>query len=214
MSKLRAVMTALVLGALAAPLPVAAQDKKPGSGFGSDAYRFFKAVREKDGPGAQALMTQPGSTLVNMRDYDSGETALLIVTRRRDSGWMSLLMNRGASVDTKGRDGVTPLIAAAELGFTDGVQLLLARKANPNLANNQGETALIKAVQKRDANSVRALLAAGANPDKGDSITGLSARDYADQDRRAGMIQKMFKDNDEKKPAADRTTVAPGPTTE
>jgi ankyrin repeat protein len=190
-----------------------AQDKKPGSGFGSESYRFFKAVREKDGPGAQALMTQPGSTLVNQRDYDSGETALLIVTRRRDSGWMQLLLNRGAAVDTKGRDGMTPLIAAAELGFTDGVQLLLARKANPNLANSQGETALIKAVQKRDTNSVRALLAAGANPDKSDSITGMSAREYAEQDRRAGMIQKMFKDNDEKKPAAEKTTVSPGPTT-
>lgn len=202
MSKMRAVVTAMLLGAFAAPLagPASAQSSSPGKGFGSDSYRFFKAVREKDGPGAQALMTQPGSTLVNQRDFDSGETPLLIVTRRRDSGWMSLLINRGANVDAKDRSGYTPLIAAAELGFADGVQILLARKANPNLTNGSGETALIKAVQKRDVNSVRALLAAGANPDLSDNL-GNSARDYADQDRRAGMIQRIIKDADEKKKA-------------
>lgn len=206
MSTMRTVVTALLLGAFAAPSAVMAQEKKPGSGFGSETYRFFKAVRDKDGPSAQALMTQPGSTLVNQRDFDTGETALTIVTRRRDSGWMSLLINRGANVDTKDREGYTPLIAAAELGFTDGVQILLARKANPNLTNGSGETALIKAVQKRDVNSVRALLVAGANPDLSDNL-GNSARDYADQDRRAGMIQRLIKDNDEKKKAPAATPV-------
>jgi ankyrin repeat protein len=203
MSKMRAVVLALLMGAFAAP--AVAQS----SGFGSDSYRFFKAVREKDGPAAQALMSQPGSTLVNQRDYDSGETALIIVTKRRDSGWMSLLLNRGANVDAKDRAGSTPLIAAAELGFSDGVQLLLARKANPNLSNNSGETALIKAVQRRDANSVRALLAAGANPDITDNISGLSARDYAEQDRRAGLIARMIKDADEKKKAGAGTGAQP-----
>lgn len=200
MSKMRAVVTAILLGAFVAPSTAMAQEKKPGAGFGSETYRFFKAVREKDGPSAQALMTQPGSTLVNQRDYDSGETALLIVTRRRDSGWMSLLINRGANVDTKDRSGYTPLIAAAELGFADGVQILLARRANPNLSNGQGETALIKAVQKRDVNSVRALLGAGADPDISDNL-GNSARDYAEQDRRAGMIQRLIADSDAKKKA-------------
>ncbi len=73
-----------------------AQDKKPGSGFGSEAYRFFKAVREKDGPSAQALMTQPGSTLVNQRDFDSGETALLYAVLENDpAGVAALLARRG-----------------------------------------------------------------------------------------------------------------------
>lgn len=201
---MRIAVAALLVGAFAAP--VAAQS---GKGFGSDSYRFFKAVREKDGPTAQALMSEPGSTLVNLRDYDSGDAALHIVTRRRDTPWISLLLNRGASVDVKDRGGNTSLILAAELGFVDGVQLLLARKANPNAANNRGETPLIKAVQIRDSNSVRALLAAGANPDQSDSITGLSARDYAEQDRRAGMILRMIKDADEKKKTPSAASATP-----
>jgi uncharacterized protein len=204
MSKMRVAVAALLLGAFAAP--VAAQS---GKGFGSDSYRFFKAVREKDGPGASTLMSQPGSTLVNQRDYDSGDYALHIVTRRRDTPWMSLLLARGANVDAKDKAGNTALILAAELGFTDGVQLLLGRKANVNAVNSQGETPLIKAVQVRDTNSARLLLAAGANPDQSDNITGRSAREYAEQDRRAGMIVRLFKDADEKKAAPATAAATP-----
>lgn len=204
MSKMRVAVAALLLGAFAAP--VVAQS---GKGFGSDTYRFFKAVREKDGAAASTLMSQPGSTLVNQRDYDSGDYALHVVTRRRDTGWMSLLIGRGANVDAKDRAGNTALILAAELGFTDGVQLLLVRKANANAVNSQGETPLIKAVQARDTNSARLLLAAGANPDQSDNITGRSAREYAEQDRRAGMIVRLFKDADEKKKAPVEPAATP-----
>lgn len=204
MSKMRVAVAALLLGAFAAP--VVAQSSK---GFGSDSFRFFKAVREKDGAAATTLMSQPGSTLVNQRDYDSGDYALHVVTRRRDTPWMSLLLGRGANVDAKDKVGNTALILAAELGFTEGVQLLLTRKANANAVNNQGETALIKAVQARDTNSARLLLAAGANPDQSDNITGRSAREYAEQDRRAGMIVRLFKDADEKKKAPVEPAATP-----
>lgn len=206
MSKMRIAAAALMLGAFAAP--VVAQSSG-GKGFGSDSFRFFKAVRDKDGPAAQALIGQPGSTLVNQRDYDSGDYALHVVTRRRDTPWMSLLIGRGANIDAKDKAGNTALILAAELGFVDGVQLLLARKANADATNNSGETPLIKAVQARDANSARLLLAAGANPDRSDSIAGRSAREYAEQDRRAGMIVRLMKDADEKKKAPTAAATKP-----
>ena len=191
MLKMRVAVTALLLGAFAAP--AAAQF--------SDSYNFFKAVRERDGAKATSLLAQPGSTLVNARDYDSGDTALHIVTRRRDTPWMGLLLGKGANPNVKDKTGSTPLIVAAEIGFVDGVQLLLARGADPNMTNAQGETALIKAVQLRDASTTRLLLAGGANPDKADSVAGYSARDYAQQDRRAGTIQRLIKEADDLKKA-------------
>ena len=205
MSRMRVLVAAMLVGAFAAP--VAAQS---GKGFGSDSYRFLKAVRDKDGATASALMSEPGSTVVNLRDYDSGDAALHIVTRRRDTPWMSLLISRGAAVDIKDKAGNTALILAAELGFVDGVQLLLARKANANAANNQGETPLIKAVHARDASSARLLLAAGANPDQTDSIAGLSARDYAEQDRRAGQIVRLMDEADAKKKAPAQAATPSG----
>lgn len=189
MSKVRIAVTALLLGAFAAP--AAAQF--------SDSYNFFKAVRERDGAKATSLLAQPGTTLVNARDYDSGDTALIMVTRRRDLPWMGLLLAKGANPDAKDKAGNTALIIAAELGFVDGMQQLLANRANPNAANAQGETALIKSVHQRDMNGARVLLAAGANPDLTDSIAGYSARDYAQQDRRAGAILRLIKEADDKK---------------
>lgn len=192
MSKVRVAVTALLLGAFAAP--AAAQF--------SDSYNFFKAVKDRDGAKATSLLSQPGSTLVNARDYDSGETALMMVTRRRDVPWMALMLSKGANTEAKDREGNTALLVAAGLGFVDGVQLLLTRGANPNAANSKGETALIKAVQLRDASTARLLLTSGANPDQSDNVAGYSARDYAQQDRRAGAIARLIKEADDSKKAA------------
>jgi uncharacterized protein len=188
MSKPRIVAAALLLGAFAAP--AAAQF--------SDNYEFFKAVEKADGGKATTLLSKPGSTLVNAKN-DTGDTALHIVTRRRDVPWMNLMLVRGANPNAEDRSGSTPLIIAAELGFVDGLEMLLNRGANPNVRNRQGETALIKAVQQRDVSSARVLLAAGADPDISDSVAGYSAREYAEQDRRAGAILRLIKEADARK---------------
>ncbi len=187
-----------VVAALAALLsisaPVLAQG---GSGF-SDSYNFLKAVRDKDAYKAQQIARRPGSTVVNTRDFTTGEQALHIVTKRRDYGFMQLLLFNGAAVDGADKERNTPLILAATLAFPDGVRLLLSRKANVNAANAAGETALIKAVQALDAASARLLLDAGADPDKTDNVAGLSARDYAERDRRASAIARLIKDGTKK----------------
>lgn len=198
---MRATVAAMMFAALSlSTVPAQAQF--------SDGYNFFKAVREKDITKVQSLITAPGSTLINQRDPSSGEMALHIVTRNRDTGWMNFLLQRGASPDVRDRDGNTPLILAATLGYTDGLRVLLARKPNVNAANNQGETALIKAVQARDITSARLLLDAGADPKLTDNIAGMSALDYAEQDRRAGAILRMIKDAQEKKAAPAATGIA------
>src|SRR5687768_4999565 len=153
MRTMRSVAAALALICLSAP--AAAQF--------SDSYNFLKAVRDKDMYKAQQLARQPGSTVVNARDYTTGEQALHIVVKRRDYSFMSLLLYNGAAVDGQDKQRNTPLILAAGLGFPDGVRLLLARGANVNAANAQGETALIRAVQSLDVQAVRLLLDAGAN---------------------------------------------------
>jgi len=200
MSKLRILVAVLALGAFAAP--AAAQF--------SDSYNFFKAVKDRDGAKATSLLAQPGTTLANARDYDSGDTALIMVTRRRDVPWMNLMLSKGANPNARDKSGNTALIVAANIGFIDGVQVLLARGADPNAKNDQGETALIRAVQLRDANSARLLLAGGANPDATDNVAGYSARDYAQQDRRAGMIMRLIKEADDKKKAPAPTPASTG----
>ncbi|TPE59463.1 ankyrin repeat domain-containing protein [Sandaracinobacter neustonicus] len=176
----------LVMAAIALALaaPAAAQF--------SDGYNFLKAVRDKDVMKAKGFIDKPGSTIINARDGDSGETALMIAIKRRDTPWMGFLLQNGADPNLRDRDGNTPLGVAAMNAFPDGVRVMLASRAQVDGANNRGETPLIKAVHMRDATSVQYLLNAGADPDRTDNLAGMSARDYAARDIRSGPIGKAL----------------------
>lgn len=167
----------------------------------SESYNFLKAVRERDGAKATELVSKPGSVIVNTRDDKNGESALHIVTKGRDLGWMSFLLARNAKADQRDNQGNSPLMVATQLGFIEGAQLLIKNKANIDLANASGETPLIRAVQLRNGPMVQLLMNAGANPAKADTIAGLSARDYAARDQRGAAILKIITDTKAAKPA-------------
>jgi ankyrin repeat protein len=170
---------ALAAGALMVPGPAQAQF--------SHGYKFLEAVRKKDGNAVNDALNEPGSTVINTRDGTTGETALHIVTARRDATWMSFLIGKGANVNARTDRGVTPLELASRLGFQEGAQLLLDEHARVDEVNSSGETALIVAVHNRDTGMMRILLKAGADPDRADN-SGRSARDYAMLDGRSSAL--------------------------
>lgn len=166
----------------------------------SPAYNFIKAVKDKDGVKAQKALEDGGSTIINVRDAESGGMALHIATRRRDLGWIGFLLQRDANADVRDNEGATPLVLAATTGFSEAVRVYLLVKAQVDLPNSLGETALMKAVQARDVQSVQMLLAAGANPDRTDN-TGASPRSYALADTRGGPVTKLLRDAPARKAA-------------
>jgi uncharacterized protein len=170
---------ALALAVFALAVPAAAQF--------SDEYNFLKAVKDRKGEEAEKYIVKAGSN-INTTDDSTGETALHIVTKRRDSEWLGYLLGKGARPNIADKKGVTPLMLAVQLGWSDGADLLLRLKADVDATNKGGETALIRAVQLRKPEMVRLLMKAGANADKQDNVAGYSARDYAAQDGRASAI--------------------------
>lgn len=178
-----AMLAALVLTtampAAFAPLPAAAQF--------SESYKFLDGVRKKDGDVVNEMLSKPSTQIVNTRDITTGETALHIVTARRDLVWMQFLVAKGANVNARNGKGETPLEMAAELGFVEGVDFLIGVGAKVDETNNTGSTPLIDAVSRRDLSVVRSLLKAGANPDRPDN-SGRSARDYATLDGKASPV--------------------------
>jgi ankyrin repeat protein len=154
-------------------------------------FAFLQAVDGRDGAKAtDALKDDP--TLINARHPDTGETALIIVTKRRDAVWVRFMLDKDADPSIGDKQGMTPLMHAALINFTEAADELLKYKAPVDQANRRGETALILAVQAKNAAMVRLLVRSGANPDKADHIAGMSARAYAQRDDRSGQLLALL----------------------
>ncbi len=144
----------------------------------SDSYKFLDSVKKKEGEKVTEMLDKGSPNLINTRDLTSGESALHIVTARRDLTWMQFLIAKGANVNVRDARGVTPLVIACNLNFVEGVELLIKSGARVDESNNSGETPLITSVHNRNLPLIRLLLQAGADPDRADN-SGRSAREYA-----------------------------------
>lgn len=173
----------LALGAV----PAIAQ----GFGSASEGEAFLKAVEDGDNSKAVPLLDSPTSRVVNYRGY-KGDTALHIVTRKRETDWVGFLLRKGADPNIGDSNGDTPLMIAARIGYEEAADWMVRLGAKVDLANRRGETALIIAVQQRQPRMVELLLKAGANPDKADHSAGYSARDYAKRDSRNPGLLKLI----------------------
>ncbi len=177
----------------------------------SDGFVFLEAVEERNGDVVTEALNEPGKgdVLVNTRDRRSGDTALHIVTRRRDALWITFLTSKGGNPNIANREGLTPIQIAANLGFIDGVEALLKGGARADVTNNSGETPLIAAVHRRDTALVKVLMANGANADHNDN-SGRSARDYAQlQGARNQLLAEMDAADEARKEAGNGKTYGP-----
>jgi ankyrin repeat protein len=176
----------------------------------SAGYKFLEAVKKKDSEKVNTMLDSPGTTIVNTRDVTSGETALHVVTTRRDLTWMSFLLGKGANPNLKDVRGRTPLVIASDMGFVEGVQLLVNSKARVDESNDAGETPLISAVHRRQTEMMRILLKAGANPDKADN-SGRSAREYAKLDGDGSQLVAIIEENAKPRAAGQQNKPTYGP---
>lgn len=175
----------IALSALSLAVPAAAQIS------GTKGESFLGAVRSADGNKATELLQGNGSTVLSYRGA-KGETALNIVTRRKDSTWLGFLLGNGADPNVGDDRGETPLLIAARLGWSEGASLLLSQGARVDGMNRLGETPLIVAIQNRQTALARLFLERGANPDKADHAAGYSARDYAKRDTRSTEMTRLI----------------------
>lgn len=182
------------LGALTGAFILTGTLASPANAQFSKSYKFLESVRKQEGQEVTDALSEPGSQIINTRDVTTGETALHIVTQRRDITWMSFLIGKGADVNIRDGKGNTPLEDASSLGFTEGVQLLVDTGAKVDEPDATGETPLITAVHRRDLPMIRVLLKAGANPDRSDN-TGRTARDYARENDRSGNLLNEIDEN-------------------
>src|SRR5688572_15486063 len=92
------------------------------------------------------------------------EDAFVSASARGDEDAVKAFRTAGQLVDARGRQGTTPLMAAAGAGRVDMVELLIGKGADVNVTTSGGWNALIAAAQSGNEPIVRKLLDAGANP--------------------------------------------------
>ena len=202
MVALRTVLISVITGCgVALAAPVSAQ-------MFSDGYEFLQAVKNKEGDEATQMLSEPGSTIVNSRDLTSGETGLHLTIKRRDAVWTRWLLQQDANPNIADKNGVTPLLLAAQMNFIEGVEALIAGGARVDVTNNTGETPLISAVHTRNTEMMEVLLRAGANPDRADNA-GRSARDYASERGAGDRSLAVIEQNE--RPASEREGRSYGP---
>ncbi|MDP3552100.1 MAG: ankyrin repeat domain-containing protein [Novosphingobium sp.] len=175
----------------------------------SEGYKFLEAIRKKEGDKVTEALNEPGTQIVNTKDYSTGQTGLHIVTARRDLTWVQFLIAKGANVNARDNRGVTPLVLATEMGFIEGADELIQSGARIDEANNTGETPLISAVHRKDLALVRLLIKAGANVDRPDN-SGRSARDYATlEGKSSAVLGEIERSSKEAKGTAPKKTYGP-----
>jgi ankyrin repeat protein len=92
-----------------------------------------------------------------------GWSILMRVARAGGPDIAEILIENGAKVNFKGKDGASALTIAAEHGNTAVARVLLVNGVNVNIRNDHGNTALMYGAEYGHAEIVRLLLAAGAD---------------------------------------------------
>ena len=79
---------------------------------------------------------------VNARNPQFGEPILSTAALMGHTEVMAFLLEKGADINARNRDGNTALHAAAFLGRADAIELLLEHGVDVNIRNNQGSSAI------------------------------------------------------------------------
>ena len=120
----------------------------------------------------QALTENPNA---NIRDEATGSNALECAVRNGNREIIQALLWAKADVNSRDRNGQTPLMMIDEESTTDLVWDLLNAGAKVNLHDSDGETALMAAAMVNNTEVLKTLLDAGAkvNVTTNDGVTAL-----------------------------------------
>ena len=121
----------------------------------------------------------------------SVDAQLFVATANGDFYAVKKLVERGANVDARDIEGLTPLSWAAQHGRTEIAKYLITQHANLNPADKFGFTPLMWAAQEGQQGMVNLLLSKGANPRvvTRNGVSAASLARYAGHWRTASMLE-------------------------
>lgn len=133
---------------------------EPAGNHGPD-VRATVSVSGSNSPGARGFPPRSRTLLVvvsavlilagivTLTGCSNRDGELFTACEKGDVDRIKDLLDRGAQVNARNRNGETPLLVAAGLLYPDAVRLLIVRGADVNAENSRGETALTVALGAR-----------------------------------------------------------------
>ncbi|MBS0272287.1 MAG: ankyrin repeat domain-containing protein [Proteobacteria bacterium] len=133
---------------------------------------------------------------VNQRQLLDGQSALIATAQYSGSHELLLfLLDAGADVTVVDNYGWSALHHAAQQGKDAFVTILLDRQADVSLGDSDGRTPLLVHLNTSkggNIETVKLLLARGASPNDKDSVSGMSALDYAAKNGRRDIYELLL----------------------
>lgn len=148
---------------------------------------LFKAVAEGNIVKVKGLLEKGA-------DANSGDntgTVLMLAALKGYREIAKLLIEKGASVNATGKDGLTPLMRACASKHVDTVSVLLEAGANVNAKAKGGTTSLMFAAWYGPKETVEKLLAKGADINA-KTDTSNTALDFALEQRQFGIAKTLI----------------------
>jgi hypothetical protein len=119
------------------------------------------------------------------------DNQLLEASSKGDADAMEMLLGKGADIEGKNNQGVTPLMEAVGASKTAAAKLLLSKGAAIEAKDNNGRTALVHAVLGQDPDVVKLLLDQGAYVETTGSI-GETPLMYAAAGRNIEIVKLLL----------------------
>ena len=110
---------------------------------------------------------------VNVATNQEITPLLVAAAAHGNAATLRYLLDKGADLQARSKDGEDALMRASFSGDADMVQLLLQRGADARRADNQGFTALLNSTTSPDSKRIRMLLQAGSDLHASNSFGGM-----------------------------------------
>ena len=124
---------------------------------------------------------------------EDGWSALMVAASKGSMEILKLLIENGAALDVKNRQGgQTALIFAAHWGHTEVVRYLIAKGANLNVQMDDGWTALIDSISRGNLEVAKILIESGADTNV-KSNTGWTALMAAAYENHPDIVDLLIK---------------------
>ncbi|PKS09158.1 hypothetical protein jhhlp_003772 [Lomentospora prolificans] len=125
-----------------------------------------------------------------------GQTPLhwAVLNNRREFTERLLQHRPYVNLDIEDAEGCTPLLRAAEKGYSSLVELLLESRFRPNVKDKSGRAPLLLAAERGDLKSVTALLEKGADPNIAD-LQGRTPLLQAAHNGHGDIVRRLFDTN-------------------